>query len=172
VLAALAARLRRAGLRRLEMRIQRTDGLARRLIHPAARLAQQRRDTANLAARLARACRNELSATRQRIEAARGRALWLARQPLPQRVRIATLGEMLRRAAAARIERSSARVATLEQNLAHLNPRGVLARGYTIVTKEDGAIVDDAAQLASGERVALAFARGSADATITRRDAE
>jgi exodeoxyribonuclease VII large subunit len=52
-----------------------------------------------------------------------------------------------------------------------LNPRGVLARGYAIVTKPDGTIVDDAARVAVGEAVSLAFARGNADATITRRDA-
>jgi len=40
-LAAIAARFRRAGLRLLEMRIQRADSAARRLVHPAARLAQQ-----------------------------------------------------------------------------------------------------------------------------------
>jgi len=171
-LAALAARFRRVGISALEMRIQRTDGVARRLINPAARLARQRRDTANLAARLARACRSELSATRQRIEGARGRVLWLMRQSLPQRVRVATLGDGLRTAVANRTERARARLATLEQNLAHLNPREVLARGYAIVTKSDGSIVDDAARLAHGEAVALAFARGSAEATITRRDAD
>ncbi|HET7031582.1 MAG TPA: exodeoxyribonuclease VII large subunit [Casimicrobiaceae bacterium] len=171
-LSALAARFRRAGMRALEARIQRTDSLARRLIHPAARLAQQRRDTVNLAARLARALRGELGALRQRIDAARGRALWLARQPLPQRVRVAALGDGLRRGAAGRVERSRSRLATLEQNLAHLNPREVLARGYAIVTKGDGSIVDDAARLGPGETVALAFARGSAEATITRRDAD
>jgi exodeoxyribonuclease VII large subunit len=170
-LAAIAARFRRAGMRVLEMRIQRADGLARRLIHPAARLARQRGDASALAARLARACRNQLVATRQRIDGARGRTLRLLRQPLPQRVRVATLGDIIRRVAAARVERSQARVESLEQNLAHLNPHGVLARGYAIVTTVDGAIVDDAARLALGEAIALAFARGSAEATITRRDA-
>jgi exodeoxyribonuclease VII large subunit len=98
--------------------------------------------------------------------------LWLARQPLPQRVRVATLGERMRRAAATRVERSQARMAGLQQNLAHLNPHGVLARGYAIVTAANGAIVDDATRLAVGDGVALTFARGSAEATITRRDAD
>ncbi|HET7097348.1 MAG TPA: exodeoxyribonuclease VII large subunit [Casimicrobiaceae bacterium] len=167
-LAALSTRFRRAGMRALETRIQRTDNLARRLIHPAARLAQQRRDMVNLAARLARAWRSELNAARQRIDGGRGRVLWLIRRQLPQRVRVASLGDGLRRGAAARVERSRARVATLEQNLAHLNPREVLARGYAIVAKSDGSIVDDAARLSIGDAVALAFARGSAEATITR----
>jgi exodeoxyribonuclease VII large subunit len=48
----------------------------------------------------------------------------------------------------------------------------VLARGYAIVTAADGAIVDDATRLAVGDGVALTFARGSAEATITRRDAD
>jgi exodeoxyribonuclease VII large subunit len=112
-----------------------------------------------------------LTATRQRIDGARGRTLWLLRQPLPQRVRVATANDAMRRAATSRIERSRARIATLEQNLAHLNPRGVLARGYAIVTTVDGTIVDDAARVAVGEAVSLAFARGGAEATITRRDA-
>ncbi len=77
----------------------------------------------------------------------------------------------MRRAAADARRAVQARLAALEQNLAHLNPRGVLERGYAIVTAADGAIVDDAAQLAVGDAVALAFARGSAEATITRRDA-
>ena len=170
-LAGIAARLKRAGMRALEVRIQRADSLARRLTHPAARLARQRGDAAALAGRLVRACRHQLTATRQRIDSARGRTLWLLRQPLSQRVRVAALGDLMRRAAASRVERSSERVCVLEQNLAHLNPRGVLARGYAIVTTADGAVVDNAARLAVGEAVALTFGRGGADATITRRDA-
>jgi len=171
-LAASAARFQRAAMRAIETRIQRTDGLARRLIHPAARLARQRHDATALAARLARACHNQLVAIRRRVDGAHSRTLWLARQPLPQRVRVATLGERMRRAAATRVERSQARMAGLQQNLAHLNPHGVLARGYAIVTAADGAIVDDATRLAVGDGVALTFARGSAEATITRGDAD
>jgi len=127
---------------------------------------------AALAGRLARAWRNQLGSTRQSFDGARGRTLRLLRQPLPQRAHLGRLGETMRRAAADRVARLQARLAGLEQNLAHLNPRGVLARGYAIVTTVDGAIVDDAARLAVGEPVALAFARGNAEATITRRDGD
>ena len=78
----------------------------------------------------------------------------------------------MRRCSAARVERSQARIASLQQNLTHLNPHRVLARGYAIVTTADGVIVDDTMQLAVGDAVALAFAHGNADATITRRDAD
>jgi len=60
------------------------------------------------------------------------------------------------------------RVRTLAQNLAHLNPQGVLARGYAIVATLDGAIVHDARQLTPGDDVALQFALGKAGARVTK----
>jgi exodeoxyribonuclease VII large subunit len=75
----------------------------------------------------------------------------------------------MRRAAATRLERSHARIAALEMSLAHLSPQAVLERGYAIVTTADGAIVDTSARLAVGDDIALEFARGTADAKITRR---
>jgi len=75
----------------------------------------------------------------------------------------------MQRAAATRLERARARVAALAMSLAHLNPQAVLERGYAIVTTADGAIVDTSARLAVGDDVALEFARGTADAKITRR---
>jgi exodeoxyribonuclease VII large subunit len=167
--AAIGRRWRRAALRVVEIRSQRLDGVARRLVHPAAKLAQQRRDVAGLAGRLARAYRNPLSAARRRADGAGGRLVWLLRQPLPQRAHLASLREALLRVTAARFDRSRAAVETLERGLAHLNPRGVLERGYAIVTTADGEIVDDAARLDVGDDVALAFARGTAGAQITRR---
>ncbi|MEO8306089.1 MAG: exodeoxyribonuclease VII large subunit [Betaproteobacteria bacterium] len=169
-IAALAGRLRRAGLSMLETMIQRVDGQARRLVHPAARLTQQRRDAALLASRLTRACHGQLTSARARTEGAGGRIAWLLRQPLPQKARIAIQRDLLRRSGAVTAERLRARVATAEQSLAHLNPQAVLERGYAIVTTAGGVIVDDASRLAVGDDVALAFARGTAGATIRRRD--
>jgi exodeoxyribonuclease VII large subunit len=59
-------------------------------------------------------------------------------------------------------------VTVLARSLAHLSPEAVLDRGYAIVTAKDGAIVEDAARLAIGDDVELAFARGTAGATIKR----
>ena len=167
--AAIGRRWRRAALRVVEIGSQRLDSVARRLVHPAAKLAQQRRDVAGLAGRLARAYRNPLSIARRRADGAGGRLVWLLRQPLPQRAHLASLREALLRVTAARFDRSRAVVETLERGLAHLNPRGVLERGYAIVTTADGEIVEDAARLDVGDDVALAFARGTAGAQITRR---
>jgi exodeoxyribonuclease VII large subunit len=99
-----------------------------------------------------------------------GRRLgWLLRQPLPQAAQPAPLHDAMLRAASTRLERSHAQIAALGRSLAHLNPQAVLERGYAIVTTADGAIVDASEKLAVGDDVALAFARGTADAKITRR---
>ena len=167
--AGIGERWRRASRHALETRIQRLDTLARRLVHPAARLAQQRRDAAALAGRLYRAHRNRLAAAANAIREPGLRLTWLLRQPLPQTARLAPLHDAMQRAASTRLERSHARIAALEMSLAHLNPQAVLERGYAIVTTAAGAIVDTSAKLAVGDDIALEFARGTADAKITRR---
>jgi len=162
----IASRWQRAAVRVLETRSQRVDGLSRRLVHPAARLAQQRRDAASLAGRLARAYRNHLAAVAGDVDAYGRRLAWLLRQPLRQTTRITSLRDALARAAGMRIERSATRLASLGRSVALLNPRAVQERGYAIVTTADGAIVSDSAQLAVGDDVTLAFARGGAEAKV------
>ena len=49
----------------------------------------------------------------------------------------------------------------------HLNPLGVLDRGYSIVTDRYGAVVQDAAKLAIGDTLNLRFASGEADSKVT-----
>jgi exodeoxyribonuclease VII large subunit len=165
--AGLAARWHRANERALEARMQRVDGLARRLVHPAARLAQQHRDARMLAERLGRAMRQHLASRRLALASPAARLAWRAQQPLAQAAAFATAGERLRRAMPAVLERAGSRVAALAQNLAHLNPQAVLERGYAIVTTA-GAVVDDARTVAVGDEVDLRFARGSAAAKISK----
>ncbi len=166
--AGLCARWRRARQGAAEARMQRIDHLSRRLVHPAARLARQAHELRVLGARLGRALRHRLAADGSRGAALAHRFAWQAKQPLPQAARVERAGDALRRAAGTSAERARARIAALAQNLAHLDPRAVLERGYAIVTKADGAIVQDAQSLVAGERVDLAFARGGADATIEK----
>jgi exodeoxyribonuclease VII large subunit len=146
LLASLAGRWQRGYERRQESRMQRVDSLARRLVHPAARLRQQARDAGVLAGRLVRALRHRLGASAADLGGVARRLAWRVQQPLPQVARLAALG----------------------QNLAHLNPQAVLDRGYAIVTTAQGAIVQDAGEIAVGDDVALAFARGSAGAKISK----
>jgi len=162
----IASRWQRAAIRALETRSQRVDGLSRRLVHPAARLAQQRRDAAALAGRLARAYRNRVAAAAVDVDACGRRLAWLLRQPLRQTTHLALLRDAVLRAARMRIERSATHLASLGRGVALLNPQAVQERGYAIVTAADGAIVNDSAQLSVGDDVTLAFARGGAQAKI------
>jgi len=94
------------------------------------------------------------------------------REPLPHAASLAAIRDRWLRAGTTRIERAGIRLATLERGLHHLNPQAVLERGYALVTRVDGTIVHDAAQLAPGDDVTLGLARGRAAARITRRDLE
>ncbi len=166
---AIGERWRRTARHAMEARQQRLDGLARRLVHPAARLAQQGRDAAALAVRLDRAYRSRIGAATHAMREQGARLTWLLRRPLPHAARLAPMRGAMLRAASLTLERGRSRTAALEQSLAHLSPQAVLQRGYAIVTNTDGAIVHDAATVQVGEDVALTFARGGADARITRR---
>src|SRR5262252_7400309 len=147
-IAALARKIDAAARRELERRMLHVDQLARRLVHPGARLRAQ----ADLLAQL----RLRLGSAAMRLLADRQPEYFAAR---------------LRAAAHAALERSAARFARLGGSLSHLDPARVLERGYSIVTKADGSVVGDSAALTLGESVALRFARGSAAARIETKEA-
>ena len=167
-LGAAAGRLRHAQQRALERTMQRVDGLSRRLVHPAARIERQSRDTAAIAGRLARAFSHRLAGANARVDSLAQRIAWRLAHPLPQAAHLAPAALSLVRAARVRQDGAEMRVTVLARSLAHLNPQAVLDRGYGIVTAKDGAIVKDASTLAVGDDVELAFARGTAGATIKR----
>jgi exodeoxyribonuclease VII large subunit len=169
-IAALARRWRRASRHLMEARQQRVDGLSRRLVHPAANLARQRREAAALASRLARAHRAHITAATQAVRAHCRSLAWLLRQPMPQVARVGILHDALKRAGAARVLKGRLQADALQRALAHLNPSSVLERGYAIVTTADGSVVYDAATLDVGDKVDVAFARGNAGAKIFKRN--
>ncbi len=77
------------------------------------------------------------------------------------------LAVSLARASRVTLREACARVLTLAGRLESMNPRQVLARGYSICTREGtGEIVADAGGLAPGERVILTFHRGQARCTV------
>jgi len=167
----LAHRLARAAGHVLAVGAQRLDAAARLLVHPAARIERERERLRELARRFGHAWR--VHSARNLASAATLQARMLremgARLPQAQRLEQARL--RWQRAAGERALRNSERLDGLAQNLAHLNPQAVLERGYAIVARSDGAIVQDARAVQEGDAVALTFARGGADARITvRRD--
>jgi len=169
-LAQVGHRLVRAQQHGLGMRAQRIDGLARRLVHPAARVARQAGEARDLAQRLVRAMRHRIDRDATRASGAQRRLVRELRVPLPGARALAHAASALPRCGRLRVTQLQARLEALAQNLAHLNPRAVLDRGYAIVARSDGTIVQDARELAPGVDVSMTFARGVADATVTRVD--
>ena len=158
----------RAGLRALEVPMQRLDALDRRLVHPAARIAAQAREAGSLAQRLMRAFAHRIDGTATDAGALGKRLLLQLRQPLPQTTRLLRSADALARAGVLGRERSERRIGRLGQSLALLNPAATLERGYAIVAAASGAIVTRAADVEPGDAVAIRFAHGGADATITQ----
>ena len=164
----LRRRLARAVSHQASSRAQRVDGIARRLVHPAARLAEQAARARRLGQRLARAFAQQRMAARQETAALRGRLARELRAPLPQSAQLAATRRGLARAGRERLARATVACERLGGALALLNPAAVLDRGYAIVTAHGGDVVIDAQQVRTGDEVQIAFARGRADATVTR----
>ena len=163
---ALAGRLARAAAHAVQRGAQRVDLAARGLVHPKARLDRQRDRLGELAVRLATSARR---AHERAGDASASLGTRFARElgrPPAQAQRLALAADRWRRGVRRRHDDATVRLAALARSLAHLNPSAVLERGYAIVTASDGRIVQDAATLAPGDRVAIALARGGAGATI------
>jgi exodeoxyribonuclease VII large subunit len=163
----LAGRLLRAYRHRAGSHAQRLDAAARRLVHPAARLADQSQRARGLAARLARAFAHHRATDARRLAATRARLLREWRAPMPQSVQLSQAARALARAGRDRAAHAAADLRRLGGALALLNPAAVLERGYSIVTGDAGAIITDARQVRVGDGVALTFAKGGAAATVT-----
>jgi exodeoxyribonuclease VII large subunit len=164
----LARRVARAGAHVVAAKSQRLDLCARRLVHPAARLAQQRERLEAIARRLARAHGHRAAARATALATLRLRLLRESRTPFDRMQPVERARQRLVRASRERIAHAERRLDALAQNLAHLNPRAVLERGYAIVAMPDGEIVVDSATLRRGDDVTLTLARGLAAAKIER----
>ncbi|MEO8202964.1 MAG: exodeoxyribonuclease VII large subunit [Betaproteobacteria bacterium] len=145
--AELVGRASRAALRAIDSEMQKVDHLARRLVHPRARLAASARLLHQLAARLA-AARPDLAAhERRRAELAR------------------RLDFALRR----NLERNRQRLERLGASLVGLDPAAVLSRGYSLTRNANGEVVRDSSALAAGDTLTSTFARGWATSEVTGR---
>ncbi len=165
----LARRLSRSAEHVLAVRVQRLDAATRRLVHPAARIAQEQERLRESARRMGHAWRADLVRNTIAASTLQARLLRELRAPPHPMLRVEHALARWRRAVHERGLRTAERLGGLAQNLAHLNPEAVLERGYAIVAASDGSIVQDARQVSKGDAVALTFARGGADATITQR---
>jgi len=119
-------------------------------------------------ARVTAAVRRLLRAAAERLQAVRmryGLREW-PRALGERRERAGELGRRLAATFAAGLEARRARIVGADDRLRALSPRLTLERGFCIVRATDGRLVRAAQTLAVGERVAIEFARGDANARI------
>ncbi len=138
--------------------------------------AEWRQRTDDLRERLDGGVHGTLEGARSRLT--RCREAWGLRGLVPQRLAEARTGvgrsrKALDDAIVSRVLDRRRHALALGDRLRALSPRLVLERGYALVRGADGGFVRSAEALATGAEVTLEFARGQADATVTRiRDGE
>jgi exodeoxyribonuclease VII large subunit len=153
--------------RHLEACGQCLDLLAHRLIHPGQRLGRQREQINALQRRLAAALR-QTGALGQAHLARIGQRLRLARPDTQmRRARLERLGDGMRNVWLADHNRRMALLSRLDASLAHLDPREVLARGYSIVRDAEGHIIKNSQALEPNDVIIVSFHAGRAEAQIT-----
>ncbi|MDR2613900.1 MAG: exodeoxyribonuclease VII large subunit [Candidatus Accumulibacter sp.] len=164
--------LRETLARRFERRLnacgQRLDLLARRLIHPGQRLDRRREGLEALRGRLTAALRQTTALGRARLARIGQRLRLACPDTSTRRMRLERFEDRMRNAWRAGHERQSARLARLEASLAHLDPRKVMARGYSVVRDTEGRIVRDGRTLEPNDAITVSFHTGRAEAKITR----
>jgi exodeoxyribonuclease VII large subunit len=148
--------------------MQDLDLISRRLVHPAARIRQRQESLSGLARRMTRAAASAYEGQRSTLLPLGRDLVRLFRTAPRQSMALGDTRERWRRAAREHVAALAQRLGALERSLLHLSPQAVLERGYSIVTTTDGAIVQDAGAIAIGESIGIQFARGEAEARVTR----
>ncbi|MDH4284192.1 MAG: exodeoxyribonuclease VII large subunit [Gallionellaceae bacterium] len=143
----VAQHLDQAMERRFERVMQQLDLLQHRLVHPAQRLQQQAQHLDHL---------------QRRLSMSRPAIAQLSTQCMEQWRR-------LEKAMRLALEKHDTRLTNLSQHLQHLDPQQVLARGYSMVRDESGAIVSDASRLSIDTKLDITFAHGWAQAEVKQK---
>ena len=154
--------------RTLSDHLQRLDGLAARLTHPAERIQQRRREADTLGSRLQHALRRQTEHCAVRLQGLGLRHGSARPQPKKLAENIGHLEYRLTRQTQWAISQHLGKLNTLANSLSQLDPNAVLSRGYTLATGPDGRVIRDAARLNPGDLLKLRFASGSAEAAVNK----
>ena len=155
------ASLTRALNHQLQTRMQRVDGLARRLQHPAERLARQQQRLTGASQALERAMRRQLRLNHIGLHQLVHR-LGRARPAIATRLQhTRSLADRVSRASHDSLARRTLRLAGLTRALEHLDPGRVLQRGFGIVEDCNGHVVTHASSVHPGDRVRVRLAHGA-----------
>ena len=167
-----AQHLLRAQRNRLQSAMQTVDYLQRRLIHPAQQLQRQRLQLGQLQHRLQRSYAHALQQQQWHCQSLalrlRGAGGGFARMPDKQ----AHLSERLVKAMRGLQLQRLSRLDNVAQQLVLLDPRQVLARGYSLVQDGNGNLVADARKLQAGEELRITFAHGWARTEVKQQGSD
>jgi exodeoxyribonuclease VII large subunit len=120
-----------------------------------------------MASLLSSAARDTISSTGEQLASLLNRTAATSR--LVVRLKREQLGfhtETLARSSKNTLRNSGERIVRLEGSLRHLNPAGVLGRGFTITTK-DGKILHSSSDIVPGDTLITHFKQGKASSTVT-----
>ena len=153
----------------VESRMQRLDLLAHRLLHPGARVRQDRQVVAHLSTRLQAALASRLRHHAIALE----RRRWQLRQARPSTQahasHLAFVSQKFSTSITWRLAKQQQRIGALAASLAQLSPQATLERGYSIVRGSHGEVVNNSRHLAVGDVVELHFAQGWANGRIEQK---
>jgi len=117
---------------------------------------------------LQRSMTYKLNRHAQQLDFLARRLLSPAQQITHKQEQLAQTGVRLQNAMRQLLGRQKEQLLRLSLNLQHLNPHGVLKRGYALVQKKDGVVVQNSGQLNAGDLVDIRFAEGMAEAKINK----
>ena len=160
--------MKRSTVRQLERAMQQLDYLQRRLVHPAQRAHQQLQHLGQLQQRLQTALTHTMQNNNWRWQALQQRLRATRPDWAKLENRQIELGRRWQELMHHALERYDHRLVAAQQHLQHLDPQQVLARGYSMVRNEQGAVVVDSASLALGAPLQVTFARGWAQVEVKK----
>ena len=167
-----AQHLQRAQRNRLRNAMQAVDYLQRRLVHPAQQLQHQTRQLNQLQQRMQRAFIYRTQQQHWQWQSLAQRLRAAGSDFARLRERQANLAQRLDKAMRALQAMRSGRIENLAQHLILLDPKQVLARGYSLVQDAGGSVVSDAGQAAVGAELRITFAQGWARTEVKERSGE
>jgi exodeoxyribonuclease VII large subunit len=163
----IAQHLQRAQRNRLQAAMQTTDYLQRRLVHPAQQLQRQRVQLQTHAQCLQRAYRHTQERKQWQWHSLASRLPAAHIDPMQTRAQLERCAERLIAAMRTAQTRQSGRLDNLGQQLALLDPKQVLTRGYSVVRDTQGRVLSDARRLHLGDKLQVTFAQGWAKAQVS-----
>ncbi|MEL0064922.1 MAG: exodeoxyribonuclease VII large subunit [Gammaproteobacteria bacterium] len=166
----LAQRLQQGMMQSIERQQREVSHLARRLRHPSRSLDDLNQRLDELERRMQASVNRQIASKQSRLNATRLTSP-LARLDAWQG-RLAYQQEKLISLATAGHQQRAAKMGNLAAKLDTLSPLNTLKRGYAIVTDDDGHVVTNSADVASGDIIHARLQSGSVTAEVKTKESE